>query len=220
MLNIKRAVLRLSNVFVAVFMITVPAIAQDLPTSVCEVAIHEEYVELEDYRIAVDLAKSNYDAYLKIFKMIEDLYSGNTIIPRMDYVKAKYDRDAARLELERSNLILERQGALVEQYRLICKRAESDKEASISAIQNEYLKYRRADCDSLAKGVEVAATNLEFNREYLQSILDLRKENFATRSQVILAELDVELEEKNLEDTKRRTAACRAELAELEAEIR
>jgi hypothetical protein len=219
MLNIKRAVLLLSNAFVTVSMIAVLATAQDLPASVCEVAIHEEYVELEDYRIAVDLAQSSYEAYLKIFEMIEGLYSANTI-PRMDYVKGKYDRDAAKLELERSNLILERQGALVEQYRLVCKTTESDNESNISAIQSEYLKYRRADCDSLAKGVDVAATNLEYNREYLQSILDLRKENFATRTQVILAELDVELEEKNLEDTKRRAASCRAELAELEAEIR
>ena len=219
MLNIKRLVLLLSNIFVAVCMITVPTIAQDLPASVCEAAIHEENIELDDYKIAVDLAESNYEAYLKIFKMIEGLYSANTI-PRMDYVKAKYDRDAAKLELERSNLILERQGALVEQYRLVCNTAESDKEENKSAVQNEYLKYRRADCGSLAKGVEVAATNLEYNREYLQSILDLRKENFATRTQVILAELDVELEEKNLEDTKRRTASCQAELAELEAGIR
>lgn len=219
MLNIKRVVLLLSNFFVAVCMITVPAIAQDLPESVCEAAIHEENIELDDYKIAVDLAESNYEAYLKIFKMIEGLHSANTI-PRMDYVKAKYDRDAAKLELERSNLILERQGALVEQYRLVCNTAESDKEGNKSAVQDEYLKYRRADCGSLAKGVEVAATNLEYNREYLQSILDLRKENFATRTQVILAELDVELEEKNLEDTKRRTASCRAELAELEAGIR
>ena len=215
MLNIKRAILLLSNVFVAVCMITVPAIAQDLPASVCEVAIHEEYVELEDYRNAVDLAQSSYEAYLKIFEMIEGLYSANTI-PRMDYVKGKYDRDAAKLELERSNLILERQDALVEQYRLVCKTTESDNESNISAIQSEYLKYRQADCDSLSKGAEVAATNLEYNREYLQSILDLRKENFATRTQVILAELDVELEEKNLEDTQRRAASCRAELAELE----
>ncbi|MEJ2244919.1 MAG: hypothetical protein P8Y80_02355 [Acidobacteriota bacterium] len=187
--------------------------------SVCEVAIHEELVELQDYRNTVDLAVSNYEAYLKIFKMIEGLHEGNTI-PRMDYIKAKYDRDAAELELERSNLILERQAALLEQYRLACGMTETDEKDIAADIGKEYLKYRRADCDSLGKGVEVAATNLEFNREYLKNIRKLRNENFATRTQVVLAELDVELEEKNLADTQRRTAACRDELAVLEVEIR
>jgi hypothetical protein len=32
----------------------------------------------------------------------------------------------------------------------------------------------------------------------------------------VMAELDVELEEKSLEDAKRRTSACRAELEEIE----
>jgi len=217
MLNIKRTALLLSTAVLALAIIALPAISQDLPASVCEVSIYEENVELEDYRAAVDLAKSNYEAYVRIFKMIEGLWEGKTI-PRMDYIEAKYARDAAKLELERVNLVLERQAALVEQFRFVCNMTESDKEESESAIQREYLKYRRADCGSLAKGIEVAATNLEFNRAYLKSILDLRKEKFATHTQVILAELDVELEEKSLADMKLRTASCRDELAELEAD--
>jgi hypothetical protein len=218
MLHSRRTVLLLSSFFLIFSVIAVPARSQEFPVSICDVAIHEEIVELQDYRNTVDLAVSNYEAYLKIFKMIEGLHEGNTI-PRMDYIKAKYDRDAAELELERSNLILERQAALVEQYRLACGMTETDEKEIAAAIDKEYLKYRRADCDSLAKGVEVAATNLEFNREYLKNIRNLRNENFATRTQVVLAELDVELEEKNLADTQRRTAACRDELAALEAEI-
>ena len=76
----------------------VPAVSQSLPMPVCEVKIYDENAELEDSRIAVDLAKSKYDAYQKIFKMIEGLWEGKTI-PRMDYIKAKYDQDAAKLEL-------------------------------------------------------------------------------------------------------------------------
>jgi outer membrane protein TolC len=219
MLHSKRIVLLLSSFFLTFSAIAIPARSQEFPVSVCEVAIHEELVELQDYRNTVDLAVSNYEAYLKIFKMIEGLHEGNTI-PRMDYIKAKYDRDAAELELERSNLILERQAALLEQYRLACGMTETDEKDIAADIGKEYLKYRRADCDSLGKGVEVAATNLEFNREYLKNIRKLRNENFATRTQVVLAELDVELEEKNLADTQRRTAACRDELAVLEVEIR
>lgn len=189
-----------------------PAVSQQLSMPVCDVVIYDESVELEDSRISVDLARSNFEAYQKIFKMIEGLWEGKTI-PRMDYIKAKYDQDAAKLELERAGLILDRQAALVDQYRLVC---DSSEPARDTAIREAYLKYRRADCDSKAKAIEVAATNLEFNREYLKSILDLKAKKFATEVQVVLAELDVELEEKSLADAQRRTKICRAELEDLE----
>ena len=193
-------------------MIALPAASQDLSGPVCEVMIYDENGELEDSRIDVDRDVSNYEAYQKIFKMIEGLWEGKTI-PRMDYIKAKYDQDAARLELERSRLVLERQAALVEQYRLICSASVPDRN---EAIRKAYLRYRRADCDSKAKSIEVAVTNLEYNREYLKSILDLKKEKFATDVQVVMAELDVELEEKSLADARRRTEECRSDLVELE----
>lgn len=199
--------------FMTVF--TGTAAAQDLSDSVCRVVIYDKNTELEDARIAVDLARSRYEAYGKIFKMIEGLWEGKTI-PRMDYVKAKYDQDAARLELERYGFILERQSALVEQYRLICSGKDFEKETRKKALRTAYLHYRRSDCDALAKGIEVASTNLEFNREYLENILKLRKENYATNTDVIMAELDVELEEKKLDDAKRRTAVCRDELEQIE----
>jgi len=87
-----------------------PIAAQSLPGSICELVIHDEMTELEDARIAVDLVKSSFAAYEKIFRMIEKLYGVETI-PRMDYLKAKYDRDAAKLELEAADLILERQSS-------------------------------------------------------------------------------------------------------------
>ena len=191
-----------------------PSIAQDLPAPVCDVVIHDELAELEDARVAVDLAKSDFAAYEKIFKMIEGLQEAGTI-PHMDYLKAKYDRDAAKLALEASDLILERQAALVEQYRLICNKTGSGGEPQerASAIRKAYARYRQADCSSLAKSIEVAATKLEFNREFLKKTIELRREKFATNTQVILAELDVDREEKSLADAKRRTATCRSELA-------
>ena len=136
----------------------------------------------------------------------------------MDYMKAKYDRDAAKLTLEKNDLILERQGALVEQYRLICNgtMAGSGNQDRAIAIRKAFLHYSRADCDALAKGIEIAANNLEYNRQYLQKIVKLRQEKFANNTQIVLAELDVEREEKSLADAKRRNETCRAELADLE----
>ena len=219
MLKSQKGTLLLSGVFLAVSAIAVSAAGQDIAANICAAEIHEESVKLDDYRHDVDLARSNYESYLKIFKMIESLHEGNTI-PRMDYVKARFNRDATKLELEKAGLVVERQAALVEQYRLACGMSEAKKQETGRAIRKVYLEYHRSDCDSLAKGAEVAATNLEYNREYLKSIKDLRKENQATQTQVILAELDVELEEKNLADEERRAASCRVEQEELEAGIK
>jgi hypothetical protein len=216
MSNIASPVLLLWSISMVFSIAVMPAIAQDLSRSVCEVVIYDENSELEESRLAVDLAKSNYESYTKIFKMIEGLWEGKTI-PRMDYVEARHDQDAARLELEKSGLMLERQAALVEQYRLICDGTGSDRDGRERAIREAYLRYRRADCGSLAKGIEVAGTNLEFYREYLMQIQKLREEKFATNTQVVLAQLDVEREEKSLEDAKRRTSACRDEMSVLDA---
>ena len=191
--------------------------AQDLPAAVCRLVIHDELAELEDARISVDLAKSSFSAYERIFKMIESLYGAETV-PRMEYLKARYDRDAAKLELESADLILERQESLVQQYRLICGGSGpgGGVQDRSGAVRGAYLKYRRADCNSLAKTIDAASTKLEYYREYLARMLDLRKQNFATHTQVILAELDVEQQEKSLADARRRTATCRAQLADLD----
>ena len=195
---------------------TPAASAQNVPAPVCEVAIYEELSELADARAAADLAKSDFAAYEKIFDMIKGLWDAKTI-PDMDYVKAKYDRDAAKLTLERYDLILDRQSALVEQYRLICNgtSAGSGTQDQAIAIRKAYLRYRRADCDALAKGIEIASNNLDYNRQYSKKIAKLRQEKFATNIQVVMAELDVEREEKSLADAKRRAETCRAELADL-----
>jgi outer membrane protein TolC len=189
----------------------------ELRPALCEVVIHEERSSLENYRLAVDVARSDFAAYERIFAMIEELWKADAV-NRMDYIEARYDRDAARLALEQADLILARQSELVEQYRLICQQADSDDEeqAHVRTLRESYLRYRRADCSSLAKAAEVAATNLEFNREYLASILDLQQKNVATKVDVIRAELDVEREEQRLSDAKRRATECKAELGRLE----
>ena len=216
MLNITIPGLLLSTVLLAIFCAQ-PGSAQNVPAPVCRIAIYEEVSELADARAAVDLARSDFEAYEKIFDMIKGLWDAKTI-PDMDYTKAKYDRDAAKLTLEKNDLILERQSALVEQYRLICNGTMdgSGNQDRKAAIRKTFLRYSQADCSALAKGIEIAANNLEYNRQYLQKIVKLRQEKFATNTQIILAELNVEREEKSLADARRRNETCRAELADFE----
>jgi len=185
--------------------------AQVLPPEGCDVAVDEERSELETAELAVSLARSNFAAYERIVELIEGLWQAEAI-DRMSYIKARYDRDAARLALEGADLILERQSALLEQLYLICDRDGKEGAERAGAIREAYLRYRKADCGSLGKAAEVAATNLEFNRELLKSVLDLRENNVATKQDVILAELAVEREEKSLADARRRAEACQREL--------
>ena len=187
-------------------------VAQEILYPLCNVALHEERLELADFELDADVARSNVAAFGEIFRLIEGLWKADAI-DRMSYLRAKYDYDAATLTLEQNDLILARQQALVEQYRLVCDdRAAEEKRREIERANH---RYRRADCDQLAKSVEVAQVNLTFNREILASVLDLRKGQVATREDVILAELDVAREETRLTDAKRRTESGRRDLAEL-----
>ena len=186
--------------------------AQDLPQPVCDLVIHDELAELGDARIAVALARSDFQAYLQIYEMIEGLWKAEAI-GRMTWVKAKHDRDAAAAGLEEADLLLERQTLLVAQYRMICDSGVAPSKERSKVIRTAYLRYRKADCDSLSKTIEVAKINLEYQREFRTSILDLLEGNVATKADVILAELEVERQEKIHADAKHRAAACRTELS-------
>jgi len=188
--------------------------AQELPQPICDLVIHDELSELGDARIAVSLARSEYTAYLKIYEMIEGLWKAEAI-GRMTWVEAKHDRDAAAVALEEADLLLERQAVLVDQYRMICDSAGTASKGRSKAMRAAYLRYRKADCDALSKKIEVAKINLEYQREFRASILDLHEGNVATKADVILAELEVELQEKTHADARLRAETCFKELAGL-----
>lgn len=180
--------------------------ARSLPESACRLLTHEEQVELDEAALEVDLARSRFTAHEKIYGLIRGLWEAEAV-QRMTYLEAKYDYDAFRLDRQRADLVLERQTALVEEYLLICAGGSPD------AIDRAHLRYRRADCAQQAKAIEVAQVDLEFAEQFLASIRDLRQGDVATRQDVILAELDVELETIRLADARRRAETCRQELA-------
>jgi hypothetical protein len=201
---------RYATLATAVLLAAIPATAQKMPLPLCDLAVHEEQVELEDVKLEVELARASVAAFGEIFKLIDGLWKADAI-DRMSFLRGKYDYDAAKLTLERNDLLLRRQEALLEQYTLVCEgfAKDDDSKERRQAIERAHQRYRRADCDQQAKAIEVARVNLEFRREYLQSVLDLRAGEVATRQQVILAELDVEQEEQRLADAEKRVAACR-----------
>lgn len=183
---------------------TAPAAAQETRPLLCDLVIHAERAELEDARLETELARSSVAAFGEVFRLIDGLWKIEAI-DRMSFLRAKHDYDAAKLGLERADLLLKRQQALIEQYELVCDRSAAERSKALARAHERYL---RADCDQQVKAAEAAKVNLEFRRAYLASILDLRSGDVATRQQVILAELDVELEEHRLADALRRVEKC------------
>jgi hypothetical protein len=179
--------------------------------AVCTALLEDERAQMADYELEVELAQSKLAAFEKIYELIDSLRKQEAI-EKMTWLKAQHDRDAARLGLERARLILARQQSHIERIRLGCAAPDGDRARKIREAHRSYLE---ADCDQMAKAIEVAQVSLEFNREWLASIRELREGSTATATaqDVILAELDVKLEEQRLADARARTDACRKRMA-------
>jgi len=198
---------RVATVLVCVLIAFSVTQSAETPTVICDIAIHEEQQELEETRLAVDLARTDFNAFEEVFLLIDGLWEADAI-PELVYLEARYDRNSAKLVLERADLMLVRQLALVDAYRLACgedKLSSTDGES----LQELFRRYRRADCDQQAKAIEIAKTDLEFSHVMLKSVRSLRKGEVATKQDVIFAEHDVERETKKLADAESRTATCR-----------
>jgi hypothetical protein len=180
------------------------------PRPLCQLLLHEERRELADAELEVRLADARVRAFGEIYGLVRALWDIEAI-DRMTHLGAQHDLDAARLELERAQVVLVRQRELIGQVERGCRTTPGTADPA-------YVRYRRADCEQDAKGIDVARTNLAFDRELLASVEDLRARDVATRQDVILARLEVTLEELRLADAERRTEACRREQAELEPE--
>ena len=189
--------------------------AGDLRYPICDVALNEERSDRKDAELELDVSRSTVAAYRQIYELLEGLWAADAI-DRMSYLHGKYDYESAKLTLERAELIVAREKAEEQQYRLICGEPAAGESAAdrARALERASKEYYKADCDQWAKAIEVARVNLGFNRQFLASVLDLREGQVATRQDVILAELDVEREQKRLADAERRTEACRRELGQ------
>ena len=199
--------------FTWVLFLTVPAVIPAATRSepLCDMVIQEEQIELEEFQLALRLARLDLAAYEQIFGLIEELWN-NEATERMLYLEVKYDRDAARVGLDRADLIVVRQKALIERYKGACRRTGPEKSAGGGAhpAGTSGRRYQVAHCKSLGKAVEGAEIKLEFERELLASVMELRSANVATRQEVILAGLGVDKEQARLENHRHRLDACRS----------
>ena len=186
-----------------------PAQAHDELAALCPFLLHERQTELDDLELAIRLDETRLELAEEIFVLLDGLWQ-NDAVERLIYLERKHHRDVAKVSLERSRRRLERQQAIVEQYRLVCSAffAEERAPGKRHALEQPYQRYLDADCEVRALDVAVVDVNLGHHQENLKSALELRASNIASRQNVILAEREVELMLEQLEQARQRAARC------------
>jgi len=200
-------------VAVVVGIVPAAAAATDPSRSMCLFLVERERSDRDDLALEVDLARSRLSAAQQIFDLLDGLW-GEQAVERLLWLAGRHERDVARLEQSLAQQRLARQEAVVDQYAAYCAAlVEGDAgKARGEALQERFTDYRRAECDGLATRAEIASVDLDYQKEWRASILDLRENNVATRQDVIRAERDVEMADRRLAALRARAASCRREL--------
>ena len=186
-----------------------PVRAQDGLTALCPFFLQERLTELDDLELAIQLDETRLGLAEEIFVLLDGLWK-NDLVERLLYFAAKHHRDVAEVTLERARRRLRRHQAVVEQYRLVCSAPLAKERAPETrrALEQAYRRYLAADCEVRVLDVKVVEVNLGHHQENLKSALDLRENDIASQQQVLLAERDVELMLKQLEQARQRAAHC------------
>ncbi len=190
--------------------------AQQPAATICRLVLQQEQVERDDLNLGLQLALTQVQAAERIHTLVEGLWKKDAI-QRIVYLRAKHDRETAVIDHDRARLLLERQEAALEQYRLVCGAYSGDgtmSEPARRAASEAIRRYRSADCDVLAADERRAGADLSFFEEVLLSARDLRASDVGTEQDVILAERDVEMARKRQEDTRARVTRCRTETSD------
>ncbi len=188
--------------------------AQQPAALICQLVFEQERLERDDLDLNLQLTLTQMQAAGRIHTLLDDLWKKKAV-ERLVYLRAKHNRDVAVIEHDRARLMLERQEAALEQYRLVCA-AFSGKEtigenARLAAVEEAFRRYRRANCDVLAANERRAGVDLSYFEEVLVSARDLRANDVGTEQDVILAEREVEMTRETQEQTRLRATHCRAE---------
>ena len=186
-----------------------PVVAQDGFAALCPLFLQEIQTELDDLELAIQLDETRLELAEEILVLLDGLWQ-NDLVERLPYLEVKHHRDVAEVSLERARRRLGRQQAVVEQYRLVCSAplAQERTPDDRRALEQAYRRYLDADCEVRVLDVLVVEVNLGHHQENLKSALDLRQSDIASRQQVLLAERDVQLMLKQLEQARQRAARC------------
>jgi hypothetical protein len=187
--------------------------ADDELPQLCRLVLHEETNDREDFELELDIARTNVRATEDVFSLLDELWKENAT-ERLRYLLGRRNRDFALVDEKRADVVLKRQGALLEESRLLCLAdgsGEANKEQR-SAIVKAHDRYLALDCERLSHRIEMAKVELDYAERVQEAYIDLREFAAAAPIEVMEWNYKVEVAHKRLAHTKRRTASCRAAL--------
>lgn len=192
----------------------VPIVSPDGLYPLCPLVLHERQVELDDLELDVQLAKTRLEVSEELFVFLDGLW-GDDSVADLDYLQGKHHLERDKVELERARQLVKRQQAILEQSRLVCSALYDEESESEErrALQQAYRRYREADCEVRALDIAIAEVNLEHHRDNLESILNLRRSDIASRQEVILVKRDVDLLVQQIQQAQQRVARCHRDIA-------
>lgn len=187
-----------------------PTVAQDGFSGLCPLFLQQQQTKLEDLELAIQMDETLMEVAEEIFVLVDGLWQ-NDLFERLPYLGVKHRRDVADISLQQARRRLGRQQAAVEQYRLACSAPPAQEQTSGDrrALEEAYERYLDSDCEVRALDVAAFEVDFEYHQELLNSALDLRRSDIASRQQVLFAERDVQLTLQQLEQARQRVARCR-----------
>ncbi len=182
--------------------------AEDRSASLCRLVLEQTRNEVGDHELAVQQAETEREAAAEIFGLVDGLWK-KQLIERLIFLRARHNKDVTHLAVAREKKALLRHLAERDQYLSLCGGSEDQPGRS---VDEAFRSYRETDCDLRGLNVEIAKVELVFRKEVRDSVLDLRKNDVATRQEVIAAERNVELVRQELGNALARSQTCRREL--------
>ncbi len=178
----------------------------------CPLVEYESRRELEDHRMELELLRIEYRARSQVFEMVDQLWAAHAIEQEL-YLDYKRLRDRTKLGIARLVALVSRQESAVEQYTLACSplrgRSVDGLPAKIAELQ---ARYRRLDCEVLARDADVAQVDYEFDREILEATRKLNKRDIKSKYELVVDEFDLGQSKARLESHRRRARECRKRL--------
>ncbi len=187
-----------------------PAAAQESFAELCPLLLHQTRTELEDLELSIQQEETRLVVAEEVFVLLDGLWQ-NDLVSRLPYLGAKHRRDAAAIALDLARMRFERQSVVVEQHRLACGEPTEDEPSPGERPTREEIYERYAEADCAIRELEVTAfeIDLEYDEEVLQSALDLRQSDIASRQQVLFSDRDLQLTRQRLEQARERATRCR-----------
>ncbi len=170
------------------------------PSRACPLLLAEARFELEDRREAEDLAPIRSKASQAIFDLIEPLWKARST-EWLRYLGAKHARDRARLEIDLAKL----QTARAEEKLALLTRECLDPKSN---VENPARRFEELGCDVVRKTREIAALDLAYRKEVLESTNELRRLELATAQDLIHARHTLDRARAQLRSRDARSRLC------------